>query len=117
MRKIFILLIVMVTLLIGVKVFAQADDLSGVIAYPNPFNPSKGHTTVTFANLTDDVVIRIYKMNGVMVKKIEATNTSGTVGWWDVKNDSDKPLGTGTYIYLITNNAGQKAIGKIAVIR
>jgi flagellar hook assembly protein FlgD len=116
MKKLLLLTLTFVTLCLAANVFA-ATDLDGVIVYPNPINFSKGQTTITFDNLTDDVVIKIYKTNGQLVKTIEATGTGGTVAWWNVTNDSGKKLGAGIYIYLITNNAGQKAKGKFAVIK
>ena len=116
MKKLLLLTLTLLTLCLAVNAFA-AGDLSGVIVYPNPFNFAKGHTTITFANLTNDVVVKIYKMNGELVKKIEDTNTGGTIAYWNVTNNSGKKLGAGTYVYLITNSAGQKAKGKIAVIK
>ncbi len=110
-----VVFLISVSLLLENKVFG--NDLSEVIVYPNPFNVSKGHTTITFKNLTtDDVVIKIYKITGELVKTIKVQNAQGQLTW-DVTNDAEKQLGSGAYIYLITNSAGQKAVGKIAVIK
>ena len=119
MKKIFLLIIVCVCsifLLSGGNVFGQASDLSGVIVYPNPFIPDKGHTLITFEHITEDAVIKIYKINGELVRKIEVDNSNG-ITTWNVTNDAQKHLGSGGYIYLITNSAGEKVIGKIAIVK
>jgi hypothetical protein len=36
---------------------------------------------------------------------------------WRAINDAKRPLASGVYIYIITNPAGEKCIGKIAIIR
>ena len=117
MKKLLLVILALITLCSATTLFA-ASDLRGVIVYPNPFNVSKGHTTITFENLTtDDVVIKVYKITGELVKTIEGKTSTGIIGWWDVTNDNGKELGSGAYVYVITNSAGQKAIGKFAVVK
>ncbi len=96
----------------------EKQNLDEVIVYPNPYEPvRKAHTQITFDNLTGDVVVKIYKITGTLVAKIEANPTTNGTVTWDVKNDFQKPVSSGTYIYLVTNRAGQKAVGKIAIIK
>jgi len=97
--------------------FAQpTDNLNSVIAYPNPVRTSIGNDKVTFDNLTNNVNIKIFKINGAVVREIDATDTNGTVTW-DLTNDSGEKLASGIYIYLISNELGQKTKSKIAIIR
>lgn len=98
---------------------ARADlrnDLDSVIAYPNPVRTAIGQNKVTFENLTMNVRIRIFKINGDMIKEINATDTTGQV-IWDLTNDTGQQVGSAVYLYLITNADNQKMKGKIAIIR
>ncbi|MDD5132017.1 MAG: T9SS type A sorting domain-containing protein [bacterium] len=95
---------------------ALKDNLSESYLYPNPVRTSLGHDKVTFENLTNNVIIRIFKTNGDIVREINATDTNGTVTW-DLTNDNGKKIASGMYLYLITNEAGDKLKGKLAIIR
>ncbi|MDD5258548.1 MAG: T9SS type A sorting domain-containing protein [bacterium] len=91
-------------------------DLNDVITYPNPVRTAIGNDQVTFNNLTSNVTIKIFKINSSLVKEIEANDTNG-IATWDLTNDSGEKVGSAIYLYLITNPAGQKFKGKLAVIR
>ncbi len=95
---------------------ALKDNLSESYIYPNPVRASLGHDKVTFENLTNNVIIRIFKTNGDLVREINATDTTGTVTW-DLTNDNGNKVASGIYIYLITNESGHKLKGKLAIIR
>jgi len=96
---------------------SYADSgLSNVKCYPNPFIQSSGHSKITFSGLTDYAIIKIYKLNGQQVKEIEGNATNGFIEW-KTDNQAGKPLASGVYIYLIEDNKGGKATGKIAIIR
>jgi len=71
---------------------------------------------ITFKNLTDQCKIRIYNIAGELIYEQEFTNTNGKAEW-NLKNRSGKDVASGVYIYLITNNQNQKAVGKIGIIR
>ena len=92
-----------------------SPDLTGVIVYPNPFKPAVGHTRITFAALTQRVTIRIFNIAGELVEK---QDVSGQYSWdWDVKNTDEEELARGVYIWVVTNAAGEKRTGKIAIIK
>ncbi len=95
---------------------ALKDNLSESYLYPNPVRTSLGHDKVTFENLTNNVIIRIFKTNGNLVREINATDTTGAVTW-DLNNDNGKKIASGMYLYLITNDRGHKLKGKLAIIR
>lgn len=95
---------------------APKDDLSSAYIYPNPVRAALGSDQVTFENLTNNVIIRIFKTNGDLVREINATDTTGAVTW-DLTNDNGHKVASGIYFYLITNDSGHKAKGKIAIIR
>jgi hypothetical protein len=47
---------------------------------------------------------------------IEETDGDGQAEW-DAKNEEGTPLTSGIYIYIITNPAGERCVGKIGIIR
>lgn len=92
-----------------------AANLESLIVYPNPFKPGVGHTKITFAALTEQATIRIFTLAGELVKK---QDVSGQYGWdWDGKNMDGKKVARGIYIWVVTNPAGEKRTGKIAIIK
>ena len=92
---------------------SAALNLINIIAYPNP---CKGYDKVTFKNLTDQCKISIYNIAGELIFEQEFTNTQGKAEW-NLKNISGNDVASGVYIYVVTNNQKQKAIGKIGIIR
>lgn len=93
----------------------SAATLGDVKVYPNPFKPSKGHDKITFEGLKNDVQIRIYKITGELVYENDYPSTNG-YEYWSVTNIHGEPLASGVYIYVI-EGSGEKAMGKIAIIR
>lgn len=89
-------------------------DLSNIIVYPNPFKPHLGHTGIYFKGLTEKTTIKIYNIAGELVRKIENVDGETT---WDARNNSGNKVASGVYIYLITNDKGNKRTGKLAVIK
>lgn len=92
-----------------------ASTLNNLKVYPNPFKQTKGHDKIIFEGLKDNVKIRIYKLTGELVYEEEYSSTKGCEEW-DVTNEYGKPLASGVYIYVV-EGSGEKAIGKIAIIR
>ncbi|MBU1345200.1 MAG: PKD domain-containing protein, partial [Proteobacteria bacterium] len=91
-----------------------APNVNNVLVYPNPFKPGKGDAALKFLNLTPDATIRIYNVAGELVRIKENITTGAAC--WDGKNDHGKPVASGGYFYIITDNEGRKKTGKIAVI-
>lgn len=90
-------------------------DLSDAYAYPVPFIPSRGDTEITFTNISPLCTIKIYTLNGELVRTIE--HTSGATSYsWDVTNDRGDRLGSGVCLYLI-KDAKNKKKGKLIIIR
>lgn len=92
------------------------NNLEQAHCYPNPYKPSRGHTKITFARLTNHTKLKIYNIAGEFVYDDEQDTPDGELPWDVVNNDGDK-LASGVYIYLITDNAGNKAKGRFAVIK
>jgi hypothetical protein len=73
-----------------------------VVVYPNPFVPSLGHLRVTFKNVPDGLVVRIYAMSGELVREIdEAVNN---FAYWDGKNFQGEDVASGLYLFAIGGN-------------
>lgn len=92
-----------------------SGDLKNVKVYPNPYNPSKGHTKIIFANFTTNATIKIFDFAGEIVWEKENITTGSEE--WLVVNKENEPIASGIYIYLITDKAGNKTSGKLAIIR
>lgn len=80
--------------------------LENVFNAPNPMN---GHTNFYFEHNQKgefDVTVRIYNINGQLVKTIKESRygTSGRIDpiYWDGTSDNGSPLQSGIYIYNMT---------------
>ena len=69
----------------------------------------------TFKYLTDEATIRIYNVALELVRTVP--KPAGSSASWDGENDSGDIVASGVYVYVITNIAGEKATGKIMVIK
>ncbi len=97
---------------------SRAADLSRVFAFPVPFKPSQGDTNITFTNLPSDAVIKVFTIDGELVKEIRHSDAAGPVGkeTWDVTDSGGEPLGSDVFCYVVTSQ-GQKVAGKLIVAR
>jgi len=103
------------TLQINPTVGVQSPLLN-VQVYPNPWRSDKhaGHPSITFAGLTTGTTIKIFTVAGHHVKELHADTGSLP---WDLTNDAGDKVASGVYVYLITDGAGDKVKGKVAVIK
>ncbi|MCK4352606.1 choice-of-anchor J domain-containing protein [candidate division WOR-3 bacterium] len=97
-------------------------DNKHVYAFRNPFNPNIEQTNIRFSlsksakvtlKITDVTghLVTILKDNIFMEKGIEYSIP------WNGKNDKGDVVANGVYFYKITTDKGEKAFGKIAVLR
>lgn len=95
----------------------RASSYTGVDAvkiFPNPFRPSKGHTSVTLNQLPASASIEIFTIAGERVRSLTADRTGAAT--WDGKNDSGDAVSSG--VYLIYFKAGSSDdVKKIVVQR
>jgi hypothetical protein len=96
---------------------APGGGSGSVHAFPVPFKPSLGHTSITFIHLPSESTVRVYTINGVLVKEIQHSDASGSVGQevWDVTSNG-RPLGSDIYYYVIISSQGTQR-GKLMVVR
>ena len=84
----------------------SAMDLINVV--PNPYYARSAYekdqldTRIKFINLPYSCVIRIYTLNGVLIRTIKKDNPE-TYAEWDLKNEADIPIAGGVYLIHITD--------------
>jgi hypothetical protein len=84
-------------------------------AYPNPWRADRGYAQqITFDQLAGNTTIKIFTVSGHLVRTL---GTSSSLTTWDLNNDSGDRVASGIYIYLVTDDQGQQARGKVVVIR
>ncbi|HAV43532.1 TPA: hypothetical protein DCX15_05905 [bacterium] len=94
-----------------------AANLKDVKVYPNPYKPSElHHTYIIFKNLTDNVKIRVFNIAGELVYEKELDRGGEWKEWQGTNNEGEK-LASGIYIYIITNDKGETAKGKLSIIK
>ncbi|MCK4575073.1 T9SS type A sorting domain-containing protein, partial [candidate division WOR-3 bacterium] len=88
-----------------------------IFVFPNPFMPKQGHTVLTFANLPDEGTIKIYTIAGNLVWNHQFAQPEILYSW-DLRNDDDKDIASGIYIYLVEDKSGDAVKkGKFAIVR
>ncbi|TET64739.1 VWA domain-containing protein, partial [Candidatus Aerophobetes bacterium] len=95
--------------------------VEGVISYPNPCYPNRGQI-IKIANLPLNSKVHIYTISGELVRTLDDVSEisiggSSTTAFWDCKNDAGEEVARGIYIYLGTDDIGNKRTGKIAIIK
>jgi hypothetical protein len=89
------------------------------------FNPSR----LKFINLPSDCTIRIFNLNGELVKTLkhhhtlipeqnmqEVLGSAGGDEWWDLLSDNHQLVASGVYIFHVQSDVGEQ-IGKFVIIR
>ncbi len=93
--------------------------LRNAFVYPNPYKSGEtvdGEDCVVFANLTPNCEIRILNLSGILIKTLKTSNNiTGGVRWY-VDNERGEKVGSGIYIYQISDE-DETIWGKIAVVR
>ena len=97
-------------------------DDSQIYFYPNPFNPDREVGILRYSlRQSSEVTTKIYDIAGHVVMTLtdkefqEAETEQGVT--WDGKNEAGDLIANGTYLFVIETEAGERAIGKIAVLR
>ncbi len=96
-------------------------NLKSIYVYPNPFKPGSGGKydadCIVFKNLTAEADIKIFNVAGELVASMEKEDMTVDYCMWPAENDDGKKVASGVYVYLITNPAGEKATGILAIIK
>lgn len=96
---------------------APKKDFSQISGYPNPFILDMSGKTFKFGNLMASSGIRIFTLDGKIVRDFEPGSFSGTVPEWDGRDMNEEFVGSGVYFFVGYNENGDSGVGKVAVIR
>tara|TARA_Y100000816_G_scaffold79759_1_gene54464 strand:- start:1 stop:495 length:495 start_codon:yes stop_codon:yes gene_type:complete len=99
--------------------FAETD-LEMINVFPNPYYAGNSQETnrfdhfVTFNHLPDDmsdVTIKIYTIDGVLVRKLESAANENQYLQWDLRNSSNLPVASGPYVaHVKAGDHGEKVL-------
>jgi len=96
-----------------------ATDLDRINVFPNPYYASNSQETnrfdhfVTFNHLPDDqtdVTIKIYSIDGVLVRKLESMANENQYLQWDLRNNSNLPVASGPYVAHVNTAHGERIL-------
>lgn len=104
-------------------------SLNDIRVVPNPYiisaawerkrlgDPKLGEPIrdIAFTNLPGVCTIRIYTLDGNLVKTIEHTNGQGTE-FWDLRSSSNQQIASGIYFFHVQSDAGER-VSRFAVVR
>jgi hypothetical protein len=114
--------------------FDTVQKILNVKVVPNPYvvhnewQQSSLIRRIRFINLPDNCTIRIFNLNGELVRTILHTatiipasgqtvyNNAGGDEWWDLLSANRQLIASGIYIYHVDSKVGEQ-IGKFAVVR
>jgi hypothetical protein len=91
-------------------------DLSSAHAYPVPYRPARDPNGIRFSGISNQGSIKIFTLDGQLVKSFSFDNGPGWVEWTPVTSDGGDPVGSDVYLYVIENDQ-QRKVGKLMVIR
>lgn len=101
---------------VGLNRGAETDG-HGARVYPNPFViGGAGAGRLTIAGLPLDSVVRLYSMDGGLIRTLEA-EPGATVIVWDGTNANGQTVGTGILLCVATTRDGRSIRSKFAVVR
>ena len=93
-----------------------------VYAYPNPFNPDVEEVRFRFRLAeAGNVTIKVYDVSNKLVKtvisKMPMSAETELEESWDGKNEIGSVVANGVYFYVIESSSGERAVGKVAILR
>ncbi len=107
--------------IIGSTTLAKSrGDMEKIRVVPNPYygyNSNQTSTTdrfVTFRRLPERCTIKIYTLNGDLIRTLEKSSTESTIRW-NLRNLESIPVASGMYIALIDAEAIGQRIIKLAI--
>ena len=108
----------------GITMLANDYDVDRVTVWPNPYygyNPEERDALdrrVMFSHLPTEgpATIRIFALDGTLVRTIKHNDTGSQHTYWDMKNNFELPVASGMYIAHVETNRGDKIL-KLAVIQ
>ncbi len=99
-----------------------AENALNVSVFPNPFRlvsglPTAGEeSSIVFTNLPAVCTIRIYTVNGELVRTMEHNNINSGEEVWDQLSDARQKTAAGLYLYTVDSEVGT-AKGTLLLIK
>ena len=108
----------------GLEMVENEFDPDRISVWPNPYygyNPEERDALdrrVQFSHLPTEgpATIRIFALDGTLVRTIKHNDTGSQHTYWDMKNNFELPVASGMYIAHVETNRGDKVL-KLAVIQ
>jgi len=103
-------------------VSADSADLSRVHTVPDPYYlgtrlETDGYQRLTFVNLPDRAVIRIYSLSGILVQILTHHDASGGgEEAWDLRSRTGRRVASGVYLYHIEAADGRTRVGRMTIV-
>jgi hypothetical protein len=107
--------------------FGDSPSMDLIRVVPNPYlvragwDRSQDLRKIEFTHLPSECTIRIYTLDGTMIRKLEHNAKKnpviGGATSWDLLTRNEQQIGSGIYIYHVSTPKGQTKLGKFAVIR
>jgi len=87
--------------------------------YPNPFNPMTNFSFML--ERADHVSLRVFDMRGRQIRTIVDGNLAAgeytNVYSWDGRDQSGRPVNSGTYFYRLTTGSGYTQALKMTLLK
>jgi len=108
----------------GLEMATNDYDPDRITVWPNPYygyNPEERDALdrrVMFSHLPTEgpATIRIFALDGTLVRTIKHNDTGSQHTYWDMKNNFELPVASGMYVAHVETNRGDKIL-KLAVIQ
>ncbi|MGQ0813188.1 MAG: hypothetical protein ACT4O1_01830 [Gemmatimonadota bacterium] len=99
-------------------------DITQVHTVPDPyyvrsaFELGPSNKVLRFVNLPPQAIIRIYTLNGTLVRVLEHNDPlGGAETSWDLRNRNNQFVASGVYFYVVEAANGKKHTGKMTIVQ
>jgi hypothetical protein len=99
-------------------------DITQVHTVPDPyyvrsaFELGPSNKVLRFVNLPPQAIIRIYTLNGTLVRVLEHNDPQGGAeAQWDLRNRNNQFVASGVYFYVVEGPNGDKHTGKMTIVQ
>ncbi len=95
---------------------AFAETLDDVYVFPNPYEAARHQDRMTIAGLPRQATVRIFSMQGLLVRRLEEADGNGGTDW-DLRDESGQSVPSGVYLVQVEAEGLESVIRKAAVVR
>jgi len=99
-------------------------DLKRIHTVPDPyyvrsaFELGPSNKALRFVNLPNKAIIRIYSLNGTLVRVLSHDDPlGGAETQWDLRNRNNQFVASGVYFYVVETESGKTHTGKFTVVQ